>query len=297
VSDLDQLVPTVEHLRGQLAAQAYLTDLGLATAMFCAVRLPQPLLLEGEAGVGKTEAAKALAAVLDTPLVRLQCYEGIDAGEALYEWNYARQMLGIRLAEQRGHELAADELFTDEYLLDRPLLRAIRHPGPRPVVLLVDEIDRADDEFEAFLLELLAESSVTIPELGTVRASHPPIVVLTSNRTRDLHDALKRRCLYHWIDYPDLERSIEIVRSRVPSSGRSLAEQVAAAVVRLRSLDVQKPPGIAEAIGWVAALDVLGIERLDAAAAELTIGSVLKYREDSMVAADRGFAWVAEGTS
>ncbi|MGD9995632.1 MAG: AAA family ATPase [Ilumatobacteraceae bacterium] len=288
-------MPTVEQLSVRLDEQSYLTDLGLATAMFCAVRLPQPLLLEGEAGVGKTEAAKALAAVLETPLVRLQCYEGIDAGEALYEWNYARQMLGIRLAEQHGHQVAADELFTDEYLLDRPLLRAIRHPGPRPAVLLVDEIDRADDEFEAFLLELLAESSVTIPELGTIRATHPPVVVLTSNRTRDLHDALKRRCLYHWIDYPDLARSVAIVRRRVPSSSRSLAEQVAAAVSRLRSLDVQKPPGIAEAIGWVAALDVLGIERLDAAAAERTIGSVLKYREDGLVAAARGFGWVAEG--
>ena len=295
MSDLAQLLPTVEDLRRQLDEHHYLTDLGLATAMFCAARLPQPLLLEGEAGVGKTEAAKALAAVLDTPLVRLQCYEGIDAGEALYEWNYPRQLLGIRLAEQRGHGLDADELFTDEYLLDRPLLRAIRHGGPRPVVLLVDEIDRADDEFEAFLLELLAESSVTIPELGTLRAAHPPIVVLTSNRTRDLHDALKRRCLYHWIDYPDLARSVEIVRARVPSSNRLLAEQIAAAVARLRSLDVQKPPGIAEAIGWVAALDVLGIERLDAGSAERTIGSVLKYREDAVVAAERGYAWVADG--
>ena len=295
VSDLAQLLPTVEDLRRQLDEHHYLTDLGLATAMFCAARLPQPLLLEGEAGVGKTEAAKALAAVLDTPLVRLQCYEGIDAGEALYEWNYPRQLLGIRLAEQRGHGLDADELFTDEYLLDRPLLRAIRHAGPRPVVLLVDEIDRADDEFEAFLLELLAESSVTIPELGTLRAAHPPIVVLTSNRTRDLHDALKRRCLYHWIDYPDLARSVEIVRARVPSSNRLLAEQIAAAVARLRSLDVQKPPGIAEAIGWVAALDVLGIARLDAGSAERTIGSVLKYREDAVVAAERGYAWVADG--
>ncbi len=295
MSDLAQLLPTVEDLRRQLDEHHYLTDLGLATAMFCAARLPQPLLLEGEAGVGKTEAAKALAAVLDTPLVRLQCYEGIDAGEALYEWNYPRQLLGIRLAEQRGHGLDADELFTDEYLLDRPLLRAIRHAGPRPVVLLVDEIDRADDEFEAFLLELLAESSVTIPELGTLRAAHPPIVVLTSNRTRDLHDALKRRCLYHWIDYPDLARSVEIVRARVPSSNRLLAEQIAAAVARLRSLDVQKPPGIAEAIGWVAALDVLGIERLDAGSAERTIGSVLKYREDAVVAAERGYAWVADG--
>ena len=289
------LLSDVEELRTRLDGRDYLTDLGLATAMFCAVELPQPLLLEGEAGVGKTEAAKALAAVLDTPLVRLQCYEGIDAGEALYEWNYPRQLLGIRLAEAGDRHLGAADLFTNDYLIDRPLLRAIQHPGPRPVVLLIDEIDRADDEFEAFLLELLAESSVTIPELGTIHATHPPIVVLTSNRTRDLHDALKRRCLYHWIDYPDVARAVDIVRRRVPSANRSLAEQVAAAVARLRALDVQKPPGIAEAISWVAALDVLGIDRLDAAAAERTIGSVLKYREDATAASERGYEWVVAG--
>ena len=291
----ERLLDDVDDLRGRLEAHAYITDLGLATAMFCAVELRQPLLLEGEAGVGKTEAAKTLAAVLDTPLVRLQCYEGIDAGEALYEWNYPRQLLGIRLAEAGEHRLDAADLFTPEYLIGRPLLRAIQHPGPRPVVLLIDEVDRADDEFEAFLLELLAESTVTIPEIGTIRATHPPIVVLTSNRTRDLHDALKRRCLYHWIDYPDLARALQIVRRRVPGSSVPLAEQVTGAVTRLRSLDVQKPPGIAEAIGWVAALDVLGIERLDAATAERTIGSVLKYREDVAAAAERGFEWVAGG--
>jgi MoxR-like ATPase len=295
VTSLDELLPDVASLQRRLDEHDYLTDLGLATAMFCAARLPQPLLLEGEAGVGKTEAAKALAAVLDTPLVRLQCYEGIDAGEALYEWNYPRQMLGIRLAEAGEHSLGADDLFTAEYLVDRPLLRALRHPGPRPAVLLVDEIDRADDEFEAFLLELLAESSVTIPELGTVTAVHPPLVVLTSNRTRDLHDALKRRCLYHWIDYPDLHRAIDIVRRRVPSSSHAIAEQVVGAVGRLRSLDVQKPPGVAEAISWVGALDVLGIATLDAGSTELTIGSVLKYREDASAAAARGFDWVAGG--
>ena len=290
-----RLLGGVDDLRDKLDGAAYVTDLGLATAMFCAVELRQPLLLEGEAGVGKTEAAKSLAAVLDTPLVRLQCYEGIDAGEALYEWNYPRQLLGIRLAEAGEKHLDAADLFTPEYLIGRPLLRAIQHLGPRPVVLLIDEVDRADDEFEAFLLELLAESTVTIPEIGTIHAPHPPIVVLTSNRTRDLHDALKRRCLYHWIDYPDLARALQIVRRRVPGSSVPLAEQVTGAVSRLRSLDVQKPPGIAEAIGWVAALDVLGIERLDAAAVERTIGSVLKYHEDIAAAVERGLGWVAAG--
>jgi MoxR-like ATPase len=295
MSDLAELLPNVESLRHQLDAMDYVADEGLATALFCAARLAQPLLLEGEAGVGKTEAAKALAAMLDTPLVRLQCYEGIDSGEALYEWNYPRQLLAIRLSESSSSAQASTgDLFTDEYLVGRPLLRALQHPGPRPAVLLVDEIDRADDEFEAFLLELLAESSVTIPELGTIKATHPPIVILTSNRTRDLHDALKRRCIYHWIDYPDLERAVDIVRRRVPSSMQPLAEHVAKAVKRLRMLDVQKPPGIAEAINWAAALDVLGITRLDAAAAELTIGSVLKYREDAQVAAEKGYAWVTQ---
>ena len=221
-------VPTVDALRKRLNATDYLVDEGMATALFCAVRLPQPVLLEGEAGVGKTEAAKALAAVLDTPLIRLQCYEGIDAAEALYEWNYPRQLLGIRVAEAEGRPLREADLFAAEYLLERPLLRAIRHAGPRPAVLLIDEIDRADDEFEAFLFELLAESAVTVPELGTLRATIPPIVVLTSNRTRDLHDALKRRCLYHWIDYPDLVRAVAIIRRRAPrarprSSSRSRA--------------------------------------------------------------------------
>jgi len=293
---LQAVVPDVDTLQHRLDESDYLADLGLATALFCAVRLPQPLLLEGEAGVGKTEAAKALASALDTPLVRLQCYEGIDASEALYEWNYARQLLAIRLAEARGHGTEDADLFTADYLVERPLLRAIRHGGPRPVVLLIDEIDRADDEFEAFLFELLAEHAVTIPELGTVRAAHPPVVILTSNRTRDLHDALKRRCLYHWIDYPPLERAVAIIRRRVPASSTTIAAHVAAAVERLRSLDVQKPPGIAEAIGWVAALELLGVETLDAGQVERTIGSVLKYREDTEVARDRSFAWVANGS-
>jgi MoxR-like ATPase len=270
----------------------YLADEGLATAMFLSLRLPQPLLLEGEAGVGKTEAAKALAQALDTPLVRLQCYEGIDAAEALYEWNYPRQLLAIRVAEAREADLGEDELFGEEYLVRRPLLRALEHPGPRPAVLLVDELDRADDDFEAFLFELLGESSVTIPELGTVRATHPPAVVLTSNRTRDLHDALKRRCLYHWIEYPSPEREVEIVRRRVPGTAEPLAVEVAGALQRLRASDVQKPPGIAEGIDWVAALELLGVERLDAAAAERTLGSVLKYRDDQEQVRARGMEWL-----
>jgi MoxR-like ATPase len=281
--ELRRLAPDVETLAQRLASVDYLVDEGLATSMFLSLSLPQPLLLEGEAGVGKTEAAKALAAVLETPLIRLQCYEGIDAAEALYEWNYPRQLLSIRLADARDAPLSEAELFGSDYLIRRPLLRALEHPGPRPAVLLVDEIDRADDDFEAFLLELLAEASVTIPELGTVTATHPPIIVLTSNRTRDLHDAVKRRCLYRWIDYPSPQREVEIVRRRVKGASETLAVEVASAVARMRDSDVQKPPGIAEAIDWVAALTVLGIDHLDAAAAELTLGSVLKYEEDQEV--------------
>ncbi len=277
------LVPDIETLARRLADVDYLVDEGLATSMFLSVRLPQPLLLEGEAGVGKTEAAKALAAVLDTPLVRLQCYEGIDSAEALYEWNYPRQLLSIRLADSSGSALREDDLFGPDYLIRRPLLRALEHPGPRPAVLLIDEIDRADDDFEAFLLELLAEASVTIPEIGTIVATHPPLIVLTSNRTRDLHDAVKRRCLYHWIGYPNPQRAVEIVRRRVPGSSQTLAVQVANAVSRMRDSDVQKPPGIAEAIDWLAALSLLGVEHLDAAVAERTLGSVLKYGEDQEV--------------
>lgn len=281
--ELRRLAPDVETLARRLAAVDYLVDEGLATSIFLALRLPQPLLLEGEAGVGKTEAARALAAVLDTPLVRLQCYEGIDASEALYEWNYPRQLLRIRLADSTGEQLSEDDLFGPEYLTRRPLLRALGHPGPRPAVLLIDEVDRADDDFEAFLLELLGEAAVTIPELGTIRATHPPVIVLTSNRTRDLHDAVKRRCLYQWIDYPRPEREVEIIRRRVSGAAESLAVQVASAVARMRESEVQKPPGIAEAIDWLAALEVLGIERLDAAAAQRTLGAVLKYSEDQEV--------------
>jgi len=281
--EIRQLVPDIETLARRLADVDYLVDEGLATSMFLSLRLPQPLLLEGEAGVGKTEAAKSLAQVLDTPLIRLQCYEGIDAAEALYEWNYPRQLLSIRLADSSGSTLGEEELFGPDYLIRRPLLRALEHPGPRPAVLLIDEIDRADDDFEAFLLELLADASVTIPEIGTIRATHPPIIVLTSNRTRDLHDAVKRRCLYHRIAYPTPQREVEIVRRRVKGASETLAVQVANAVSRMRDSDVQKPPGIAEAIDWLAALSLLGVERLDAAAVELTLGSVLKYSEDQEV--------------
>jgi MoxR-like ATPase len=287
------LAPDVDTLARRLDEVDYLADEGLATSLFFALRLPQPLLLEGEAGVGKTEAAKALAAALGTPLIRLQCYEGIDAAEALYEWNYPRQLLRIRMAEASGGELDEHQLFSEEYLVARPLLQAIEHPGPLPAVLLIDELDRADDDFEAFLLELLAEAAITIPELGTVRAAHPPVVVLTSNRTRDLHDALKRRCLYHWIDYPEAAREVEIVRRRVPDAAHQLAVDVAGAVRRLRTSEVQKPPGIAEAIDWVSALRLLGVERLDARSAERTLGAVLKYREDQALARERGLATLA----
>jgi MoxR-like ATPase len=281
--EIRHLVPDVETLAQRLAGVDYLVDEGLATSMYLSLRLPQPLLLEGEAGVGKTEAGKSLAAVLDTPLIRLQCYDGIDAAEALYEWNYPRQLLSIRLADASGTKLSEEDLFGRDYLIRRPLLRALEHPGPRPAVLLIDEIDRADDDFEAFLLELLADAAVTIPEIGTIRATHPPVIVLTSNRTRDLHDAVKRRCLYHWIDYPTPKREVEIVRRRVKGASEILAVQVADAVARIRDSDVQKPPGVAEAIDWVAALELLGVEQLDEAAVDRTLGSVLKYSEDQEV--------------
>jgi MoxR-like ATPase len=293
--EIRQLVPDVETLARRLEAVDYLVDEGLATAMFVSLRLPQPLLLEGEAGVGKTEAGKALAAVLDTPLIRLQCYEGIDAAEALYEWNYPRQLLSIRLADAGGERLSEEDLFGSDYLIRRPLLRALEHPGPRPAVLLIDEIDRADDDFEAFLLELLAEASVTIPEIGTIRATHPPIIVLTSNRTRDLHDAVKRRCLYQWIDYPSPQREVDILRRRVKGASATLVVQVADAVSRMRDSDIQKPPGIAEAIDWVAALDLLGVEHLDVETADRTLGSVLKYSEDQEVVRSAGLEEMVQG--
>ncbi len=288
--DLDDRFPQVGALSAALESVGYLAGDQLGAALFLAVRMGQPILLEGEPGVGKTEAAKALAAAIDTPLVRLQCYEGITASEALYEWNYPRQLLAIRLAEAAGEHIRDKDLFTEEYLLPRPLLTALLHPGPRPAVLLIDEVDRADDEFEAFLFELLAESSVTIPELGTRRAALPPVVVLTSNRTRDLHDALKRRCLYHWIGYPDPGRVAAIIRRRVPGASGHLAGQVAESVRRLRDLDLTKPPGIAEAINWATALRVFRETELSAAAAERTLSTVLKYAEDEETVRRAGLA-------
>ncbi|MGD0609427.1 MAG: MoxR family ATPase [Streptosporangiaceae bacterium] len=292
VDDLEQRFPVVGALSAALSTVGYLADDQLAAALFLAVRMGQPILLEGEPGVGKTEAAKALATALDTPLVRLQCYEGIAASEALYEWNYPRQLLAIRLAEAAGEHIRDKDLFTREYLLSRPLLTALLHPGPRPAVLLIDEVDRADDEFEAFLFELLAEAAVTIPELGTQQAIVPPVTVLTSNRTRDLHDALKRRCLYHWISYPDTPRVAEIIRRRAPGSGDRLAGQVAAAVHRLRGLDLTKPPGISEAISWAGALSVFGADELSAPMADQTMSTVLKYPEDEDLVRSAGLATV-----
>jgi MoxR-like ATPase len=288
-------LPDVPALRLGLDSVDYLADEGTVTALFCAARLRQPVLIEGEPGVGKTQAAKSLAEVLQTPLVRLQCYEGIDLAEALYEWNYPRQLLSIRLAEARGQTVADADMFAEDFLVSRPLLTALRHPGPLPAVLLIDEVDRADDDFEAFLLELLAEHAVTIPELGTIRATHPPIVVLTSNRTRELHDALKRRCLFHWIDYPDAERSAEIIRRRVPGSSRLLAQQVATTIAKLRGLELQKPPGIAEAIDWVGALELLGVHAMDAEAIDRTLGSALKYVEDQQVVRAAGLSSLVAG--
>ena len=272
--------PSIAELRAGLDDVDYLVDEGMSMALFLAMKLGQPLLLEGEPGVGKTTVAKALAEALQTPLIRLQCYEGITASEALYEWNYPLQLLAIRLAEVGADDITNADLFTEEYLLDRPLLKAVRHDDDIPAVLLIDEIDRSDDEFEALLLEFLGESSVTVPELGTFSAKRPPIVILTSNRSRELHDALKRRCYYHWIDYPDAERAAAIIRRRVPGATSPLVDAATAFVSTARALDLDKPPGLAESIDWVSALQVLGVTDLNRAGAGATIGALAKTPDD-----------------
>ncbi|HEU4488070.1 MAG TPA: MoxR family ATPase [Actinomycetota bacterium] len=272
---------SVPELERALVAHSYLPDEGLATAIHLALALHKPLLLEGEAGVGKTEVAKVLAVMLGRRLIRLQCYEGIDSYQALYEWNYSRQLLAVRATDQAAENQPAPDLFGPDFLIERPLLAAIR--AGNNAVLLIDELDRADDEFEAFLLEVLSEFAVTIPEIGSVGADTPPAVIITSNRTRELHDALKRRCLYHWIDHPTLEREVEIVRARAPEVDESLARQVAQAVERLRTLDVSKKPGVAETIDWAEALSFLGVTELSSKSASTSLGAVVKDHEDEQL--------------
>ena len=285
------LPASIDDLQQLLAQQLYVADRGLATSIHLALQLHRPLLLEGEAGVGKTEVAKVLASGLGTSLIRLQCYEGLDVSHAVYEWNYARQMLEIRLMEASGSLTldrtdAARELFRDDFLIKRPLLQALVSNGARPPVLLIDELDRADEEFEGFLLELLSDFQVTIPEIGTVRAERPPSVVITSNRTRELHDALKRRCLYFWIDYPDYAKELEIVMTKVPQAAARLAEQVTGFVQELRTTELYKTAGISETLDWVAALVALDREELDRETIEQTLGIILKNQED--IQATRG---------
>ncbi|MEE8330588.1 MAG: MoxR family ATPase [Acidimicrobiia bacterium] len=271
-----------EVLQG-LSDQRYIAERSLGVAVHLALQLGKPLFLEGEAGVGKTEVAKVLASILDTPLIRLQCYEGLDVGHAVYEWDYPRQMLAIRLIEARGEGAQAevDDIMSREYLVARPLLQAVEATanGERPV-LLIDELDRADEEFEAYLLEMLSDFQVTIPEIGTIAADRPPVVILTSNRTREIHDALKRRCIYHWIDYPNFEREVEIVLRKIPDVPEELAADLAGAMEKLRSMDLFKPPGVAETLDWAAALAVLGAARLSPDVADDTLGVILKYQED-----------------
>ena len=280
-----------------LTENDYLSDEGLATVVFLSLTMQRPLFLEGDAGVGKTELAKALASWTDSELIRLQCYEGIDSSQALYEWDYTRQLLHLRSAEASGRaqteiEVVEDELYSERFLVRRPLLRAIDPaPGKRPV-LLIDEIDRADDEFEAFLLEILSDHTVTIPELGTIGVAVTPIVVVTSNRTRDVHDALKRRCLYHWVNHPELEREIEIIRLKVPEVSARLARQIASAVGSLRGQGLYKPPGVAETIDWSTAIGKLGQETLNEETIRLTLGTVLKYREDQNRVAEQGIEMI-----
>ncbi|MGI9647420.1 MAG: AAA family ATPase [Acidimicrobiia bacterium] len=273
----------VDEVLEALAGERYVAERSLGVAVHLALQLGKPLFLEGEAGVGKTEVAKVLATILDTPLIRLQCYEGLDVGHAVYEWDYPRQMLAIRLIEAQGEGAHADvaDIMSRDYLVARPLLQAVEATakGQRPV-LLIDELDRADEEFEAYLLEMLSDFQVTIPEIGTIAADRPPVVVLTSNRTREIHDALKRRCIYHWIDYPDFEREVEIVKRKTPDVPPELASDLAGAMEKLRSMDLFKPPGVAETLDWAAALAVLGTTRLSPEVTDDTLGVILKYQED-----------------
>jgi len=282
---------SIDELESALTRASYLTDRGLSTALYLSLKLEKPLLLEGEAGVGKTEAAKAVAEAVGARLIRLQCYEGLDVAHAVYEWNYARQLLHIRAAQEGTVDEA--ELFGPEFLIRRPLLEAVE--AAEPVVLLIDEIDRADEEFEAFLLEVLSDFQITVPELGTIKAKQRPMVILTSNRTRELHDALKRRCLFHWIGHPSLEREIEIVKLRVPDVPERLAAEAAAFVAELRELDLQKPPGVAETIDWALALTALGERELDVENVQATLGSVLKYHEDLLSVRDETLAGLVAG--
>ena len=291
---------SVEAVMEQLAAHDYLADRGLATSIFLAAELERPLFLEGEAGVGKTEVAKVLAAITGAELIRLQCYEGIDVSQALYEWNYTRQLLHLRTAEATGsaHESndidLEDELFTDRFLIRRPLLAAIDHRAAVPPVLLIDEVDRADDEFEAFLLEALSDYSVTVPELGVFHAENPPLVIITSNRTRDVHDALKRRALYHWVEHPDFEREVAILAKKAPNVPARLARQVASATGQFRDMGMYKPPGIAETLDWANALHLLSQSKLTEEAVDATLGTLLKYREDQERARREGIESVIE---
>lgn len=271
---------SIDALQSALQAHTYFADRGLATSIYLALKLRRPLFLEGEAGVGKTEVAKVMARLLDTELIRLQCYEGLDVSQAIYEWNYTRQLLHIRLAEAQGERIEERDLFGREYLLQRPLLKAIEFAGPTPPVLLIDEIDRSDEEFEAYLLELLSDFQITIPEIGTISAENPPVVILTSNRTRELHDALKRRCLYYWIDYPSFEKEREIVLAKVPHTPEKLAHQVTAFIQELRTTDLYKLPGVAETLDWATALVTLNQAELDLSIINATLGVILKYQDD-----------------
>lgn len=270
----------IDDLQETLRTQNYIADRGLATSIFLALKLKRPLFLEGEAGVGKTEVAKVIAKLLDTELIRLQCYEGLDASHAIYEWNYTRQLLHIRMSEAQGEKIGEQELFGRNFLLQRPLLKAIEHDGANPPVLLIDEVDRSDEEFEAFLLELLSDFQITIPEIGTIHAKQPPVVILTSNRTREVHDALKRRCLYYWIDYPTYEKERDIVLTKVPAAPATLAHQVTAFIQDLRSADLYKIPGVAETLDWATALVALDQTELDPTIVDETLGVILKYQDD-----------------